>query len=93
MNNIESATPKHDLSWYVKWIASAFILTAVVARSPIEYNATYHVIDQWFSLIGTIGWLVVGLLWNDRALIILNAVIVTVLLQSIVRQAIEGALL
>tara|TARA_B110000503_G_scaffold55489_1_gene89070 strand:- start:3867 stop:4169 length:303 start_codon:yes stop_codon:yes gene_type:complete len=78
----KSATPKQDASWYVKWVASAFILTAVVARSA---GTDYHMIDVWFSLIGTIGWLAVGLLWKDRALIILNAVIVTVLLQSIVR--------
>ncbi len=78
----KSATPKQDASWYVKWIASAFILTAVVARSA---GTDYHMIDVWFSLIGTMGWLTVGLLWKDRALIILNAVIVTVLLQSIVR--------
>ena len=29
----KSATPKEDLSWYVKWFASACILTAVLARS------------------------------------------------------------
>ena len=47
-------------------------------------------IDVWFSLIGTMGWLTVGLLWKDRALIILNAVIVTVLLQSIIRGLTSG---
>jgi|TARA_R110002074_G_scaffold398504_1_gene590463 hypothetical protein len=78
----KSATPKQDLSWYVKWCASAFILIAVVARSA---GIEYHMIDVWFSLVGTMGWLTVGLLWKDRALIMLNAVIVTVLAQSIVR--------
>jgi len=79
---IKSATPKYDLSWYIKWGASAFILTAVMARAG---GAEYHTIDIWFSLIGTMGWLTVGLLWKDRALIILNAVIVTVLGQAIIR--------
>jgi hypothetical protein len=78
----KSATPKEDLSWYVKWFASACILTAVLARSA---GVDYHLIDVWFSLIGTIGWFVVGMLWKDRALIMLNAVLVFILAQGIVR--------
>ena len=83
----KSATPKQDLSWYVKWIASIFILTAVVARSA---GFEYHMIDVWFSFIGTVGWLLVGILWKDRALIMLNAVIVTVLGQAIIRSLAGG---
>ena len=63
-------TPMHDLSWYVKWTASFFILTAVAARSV----GTIPLIDLWFSLVGTLGWLWVGMLWHDRALILLNSV-------------------
>lgn len=80
----KSATPKEDLSWYVKWFASACILTAVLARSA-GVDPTYHMIDQWFSLVGTIGWFVVGMLWKDRALIVLNAVLVFILAQGIIR--------
>ena len=29
----KSATPKYDLSWYVKWISSMFILAAVMMRA------------------------------------------------------------
>jgi hypothetical protein len=78
----KSATPKEDLSWYVKWFASACILTAVLARSA---GVDYHLIDVWFSLVGTIGWFVVGMLWKDRALIMLNAVLVFILAQGIIR--------
>ena len=78
----KSATPKEDLSWYVKWFASVCILTAVLARSA---GVDYHLIDVWFSLIGTIGWFVVGMLWKDRALIMLNAVLVFILAQGILR--------
>ena len=31
-------------------------------------------IKYCFSLVGLIGWLIVSLMWNDRALIIINAV-------------------
>ena len=86
----KSATPKEDLSWYVKWFASACILTAVLARSVVSeegqpIDPTYHMIDIWFSLVGTIGWFVVGMLWKDRALIVLNAVLVFILAQGILR--------
>ncbi len=78
----KSATPKNDLSWYVKWFASACILIAVLARSA---GVEYHMIDVWFSVIGTAGWFVVGMLWKDRALIMLNAVLVFILAQGIIR--------
>jgi len=78
----KSATPKQDASWYVKWFASACILIAVLARSA---GVDYHLIDVWFSLVGTAGWFVVGMLWKDRALIILNAVLVFILAQGIIR--------
>ena len=78
----KSATPKQDMSWYVKWFASACILIAVLARSA---GVEYHIIDVWFSVIGTAGWFVVGMLWKDRALIMLNAVLVFILAQGIIR--------
>ena len=78
----KSATPKQDTSWYVKWFASACILIAVLARSA---GVEYHMIDVWFSVIGTAGWFVVGMLWKDRALIMLNAVLVFILAQGIIR--------
>ena len=82
----KSATPKEDLSWYVKWFASACILTAVLARSA---GVDYHLIDVWFSLVGTIGWFVVGMLWKDRALIILNAVLVFILSSAILGNVLQ----
>lgn len=66
----KSATPKFDLSWYIKWIASAFIVTSMSMRG-IEGFQTY---DLVLSIVGVSGWLCVGMLWKDRALIILNAV-------------------
>ena len=63
-------TPKYDLSWYVKWVSSVLILTAVCFRAA----GGFHMFDLYFSFAGTIGWLWVGMLWHDRALIMLNAV-------------------
>ena len=73
---IKKVTPMGDLSWYVKWISVFFILVATAARSV----GTIPHIDMWFGLIGTIGWAWVGYLWHDRALLFLNAVLVTLLI-------------
>ena len=72
---IKSITPKGDVSWYVKWISVFLILFATVARSV----GTMPQVDMWFGLFGTIGWAWVGYLWHDRALLVLNVVLVTLL--------------
>jgi len=64
----KSSTPKHDLSWYIKWTASCFILASMTMRGK-EALVDY---DIALSLIGVCGWFIVGFLWNDRALILLN---------------------
>ena len=64
----KSATPKHTLDWYVKWVASVFVLSAMSMRG-IE---GYHMYDLSLSFVGIMLWLWVSILWHDRALIMLN---------------------
>jgi len=71
----KSATPKYTIDWYIKWISSTILLSAMMVRS----NPELTVYDQGLSLIGCFGWLLVALIWKDRALIILNAVAVIIL--------------
>ena len=71
---VKSATPKQDLSWYVKRSAQG--------ESP-EQVQTFLMADRILSLFGCMGWTWVGFLWKDRALIVLNAVIVFTLGVSI----------
>ena len=68
-------TPKGDLSWYIKWVSVILILVATSARA----TGTLPHVDLWFGLFGTIGWFIVGYLWHDRALILLNGVLVTLI--------------
>ena len=75
----KSATPKQDLSWYVKWTASLFILIGMSIRGLDGFQA----IDLSVSIIGVTGWLIVGLLWKDRALILLNGIGLALLLRSL----------
>ena len=66
----KKVTPKGDTSWYIKWTASIIILFGMVLTSigGLEpWNLLLH-------LIGVSGWLVVGMLWHDRALIFINGI-------------------
>ena len=62
----KSATPKYTIDWYIKWIASTFVLAAMSIRGIPEF---VH-IDLILSIIGIVGWLLVSLIWKDRALIL-----------------------
>ena len=66
----KSATPKYTLDWYIKWVASGFILTAMSIRGIDGYL----MVDLVMSCIGISLWTVVAVLWKDRALILLNGV-------------------
>lgn len=76
----KSATPKYTLDWYIKWIASIFLLAAMSLRG-IE---GMQLVDLTLSLTGIAGWLFVSIIWKDRALIILNAAGLLLLLRNLI---------
>ena len=82
----KSATPKYDLSWYVKWTASAIMLVAMSFRGA----QVLPQFDLALSFVGCLGWLWVGVLWKDRALIILNSVAVVILFSGILKLFLGG---
>tara|TARA_R100000656_G_C3868417_1_gene111566 strand:- start:135 stop:389 length:255 start_codon:yes stop_codon:yes gene_type:complete len=67
---LEKITPGGGISWYVKWLATIVVLIGASLNSLELIPANYY-----FMLLGTALWFVVGMLWFDRALITLNAVI------------------
>lgn len=66
----KSATPKYTLDWYIKWVASVFVLCAMSLRGIPEFQMW----DLGLSSVGILLWLWVSILWKDRALILLNGV-------------------
>jgi hypothetical protein len=40
----------------------------------IRTTQQYPIWDMWLSLTGCLGWLVVSVIWRDRALIVLNVI-------------------
>lgn len=76
---VVAITPKYTTDWYIKWIASVFILTSIAFRAADGYI----IWDLAFGTLGVIGWLVVSILWRDRALILLNGVSLMMLIVGI----------
>ena len=84
----KSATPKHDASWYIKWTASFFILTSALFRinGPDIDSELANLLDNIFSFVGVTGWMIVGLLWKDRALILLNGAGIVLFIRTLVSE-------
>ena len=79
-------TPTGDLSWYIKWTASIFILIGMIFTSAGGYEPFNLII----SLIGVTGWLIVGLMWHDRALIFINGIAIFIYSTGILRVLLPG---
>ena len=72
-------TPKGDLSWYIKWASSIIIIFGMMLSS-----ANIYPMNIWVHLFGVSGWMIVGMLWHDRALIFLNGVAIFVFASGLV---------
>ena len=85
---LKKITPNRpDISWYIKWISSILIMIGLTMRSA---NIGIP-LDLFLTSLGCIGWTVVGCLWHDRSLIILNALAGAVTLIGFLN-AIKGGL-
>lgn len=63
---------REKVAWYIKWFSSILLISGMTMRATGEVS--FQVYDLYFSTCGVFGWLIVGLLWKDRALIMLNMV-------------------
>jgi hypothetical protein len=76
----KSATPKYTVDWYLKWIASIFVLVAM------SYRGINSDIDLYLSIVGIGLWLIVSIIWNDRALITVNGVGLILLINNLMEK-------
>jgi len=79
ITKLNKQTPTHTIDWYVKWVASVIIIISVILTSNNIYP-----LNLFFYAAGLSGWFIVALLWNDRALLIINAVSLALLLNGLV---------
>ena len=79
MTILDKQTPTYTLDWYIKWIASIILIVGVILTSNNIYplNLIVHA-------IGMFGWFIVAIIWNDRALLVINAVSLVLLINGLV---------
>lgn len=83
----KSATPKGDITWYVKWFGSIIVLFAIAVRSTGVAELQW--LDIVLSLIGAVCWLFVGFKWNDRALMLLHGVVTFMLTLGLLKYLLQ----
>ena len=68
-----------DKVWYIKWASSVTLMLGMVltAQNVFPYNLYLHV-------PGTMGWMYVSIVWNDRALIVINSVALSIFFNGII---------
>jgi len=79
MTKLNKQTPTHTLDWYIKWIASVVLVVGVILTSNNIYPLNLMV-----HALGMFGWFIVAIIWNDRALLVINAVSLVLLLNGLV---------
>lgn len=72
-----------NFDWYLKWAASILIICSLAMRSA---GVDYRMYDLVLGTIGCALWMWVSIIWRDRALIILNAVSLFMLLSTVLRE-------
>ena len=75
----------HTIDWYIKWVSSIILMVGMIlaANNLFPWNVLVQA-------IGIAGWLIVSIMWNDRALMLVNAVGVAILLNGFVGYLIKG---
>ena len=81
---VKSATPYYTADWYIKWIASIIVLFAVAIRS--SGVPELMIWDMFLSWVGAAMWAVVGFMWKDRAILLLNGVLGLMLFSGLIAE-------
>lgn len=70
IEQVSKITPRYDFTWYVKWLSTGLMLAAIIIRS----TGLFPIIDFSCSSLGCLGWALVGYIWHDRAIMLLNGI-------------------
>ena len=81
-NPSKTSTPlkeHYPLLWWVKWVSSIIMVFAMIATTNDLYPW-----NMFLQFAGVTGWLWVSIVWNDRALIVVNAVACAIFINGVV---------
>ena len=77
--SLKKMTPHKTKDWYIKWGASLVLIVGIILTSNNIYP-----LNLYFDIVGLTGWFIVGMIWNDRALIVINVVSLAILANGLV---------
>ncbi len=77
--SLKKMTPHKKKDWYIKWGASLVLIVGIILTSNNIYP-----LNLYFDIVGLTGWFIVGMIWNDRALIVINVVSLAILINGLV---------
>lgn len=80
-HTVVTKTPLYDASWYIKWGAAVIGIFGAIATAAGIYPW-----NVGLGFISLVGWGYVGVLWNDRAMIIMNVFLAGVYSLSLVNE-------
>lgn len=77
-----------DLTWKIKWTSTVILILAMILTSQniYPYNLIFHI-------VGILGWMYVSIVWNDRALIVINSVGLSIFINGIVSYLVKISVL
>tara|TARA_R110000765_G_scaffold215500_1_gene320280 strand:+ start:65 stop:388 length:324 start_codon:yes stop_codon:yes gene_type:complete len=81
----KTTTPLHTTDWYIKWVSSIILMVGMILAANNLFP--WNIVVQ---CIGIAGWLIVSIMWNDRALMIVNAVGIAILFNGLVAHWLRG---
>ena len=56
-------------TWLLKWFAS---IVQIIGYTATAFNFTP--LNHYLFLVGLVGWFVVGVMWNDRAIMLIHII-------------------
>ena len=68
-----------EMDWWIKWFSSIILMVGAATTALNLYP-----FNMYFQFTGITGWLIVGIMWNDWALIVVNIVGSLILLTGII---------
>lgn len=64
-NTFAPSTPTGTVDWYIKWLGVFSVVVGIFLQ-----NAGFYPYGQMCYLLGAVAWTVVGVIWNDRAVML-----------------------
>ena len=67
------------IDWWIKWFSSVVLIMGAAATALDLYP-----FNMYFQFVGVTGWLIVGWIWKDWSLIVVNMIGSLILLAGII---------